>query len=38
LIGISRPVPGQNPNQPRGPGVQPLPPANRSYNQYIDVI
>lgn len=26
---MGRPVPGQNPNQPRGPGVQPLPPANR---------
>lgn len=28
LIGIGRPIPGQNPNQPRGPGTQ-LPAANR---------
>lgn len=29
MIGIGRPIPGQNPNQSRGSGVQPLPPANR---------
>lgn len=28
MLGIGRPVPGQNPNQ-RGPAGQPLPPANR---------
>lgn len=28
MLGIGRPVPGQNPNQ-RGPTGQPLPPANR---------
>lgn len=29
FAGIGRPIPGQNPSQPRGPGAQPLPPANR---------
>lgn len=29
MIGIGRPIPGQNPNQPRGPGAQLLPAANR---------
>lgn len=28
-VGMGRPIPGQNPNQPRGPGAQSLPPANR---------
>lgn len=28
-LGIGRPIPGQNPNQQRGSGGQPLPPANR---------
>ncbi|KAG9430916.1 protein transport protein Sec23A isoform X1 [Apis florea] len=29
MLGIGRPIPGQNPNQQRGPGGQPLPAANR---------
>lgn len=29
MLGIGRPVPGQKPNQQRGPTGQPIPPANR---------